>query len=118
MILVTGATGNTGSFVVRYLADAFGAGAIVALVREGSDVTELRELGVGIHRCNLGDPAMYLDQVRSGDTFVGISNLRHSDQMLPHLAAAGIASRMPVIPKSCPPIRTTMSTIIGGRFSV
>ncbi len=91
MILITGATGNTGSFVAERLAATFGAGAVTALVRNGSDVDALDALGLHVHRCDLGDPGSYLEVVQAGDTFVGVSNLRHSDQMLPHLVAAGVS---------------------------
>lgn len=91
MILITGATGNTGSFVAERLAGSFGASAITAFVRGDSDADALDALGVHVHRCDLGDPDSYLEVVQPGDIFVGISNLRHSDQMLPHLVAAGIS---------------------------
>jgi NAD(P)H dehydrogenase (quinone) len=91
MILITGATGNTGSLVVRNLAKKFPPDSIVALVRPQSDIRELTSLGVQTHACDLSIPSSYLPIVEKGSTFVGISNLRHSDEMLPHLVNAKIA---------------------------
>lgn len=91
MILITGATGNTGSFVVRKLACKIPAGSIVALVRPESNTRELVALGIQTHECDVSVPSTYLPVVEKGATFVGIANLRHSDKMLPHLVEAGIA---------------------------
>lgn len=91
MILITGATGNTGSLVVRNLAKKFAPDSIVALVRPQSDIRELTSLGVQTYACDLSIPSSYLPIVEKGATFVGISNLRHSDEMLPHLVNAKIA---------------------------
>jgi nucleoside-diphosphate-sugar epimerase len=91
MILITGATGNTGSRVARRLAERAGPDTMLALVRPESDISELTESGILSHRCDFDVPSSYVPVVHAGDTFVGISNLRHCDAMLPYLVEAGVA---------------------------
>lgn len=91
MIVVTGATGNTGSCVLGSLARTIPYSEIVALVRADSDTRNLQRLGVETHVCAFNDPATYLNHVQQGSTFLGISNIRHCDEMLPHLLAAGVS---------------------------
>jgi dihydroflavonol-4-reductase len=55
---VTGATGFVGSALVRKLLDR--GEEVVALVREGSDLTNLAGLGVGLSKGDLTDPASIL----------------------------------------------------------
>ena len=65
--------------------------AMLALVRKGSDTGELKSLGVATHECDFSDPDTYLEQFPTGATFVGLSNLRHCDSMMPHLVRKEVA---------------------------
>lgn len=89
--IITGATGNTGSKVIQKLVEGMPATQVIALVRDGSDLTELARLGVRTQVCDLGIPETYVAVVNSGDVFIGVANLRFSDKMLPHLIDAGIS---------------------------
>ena len=89
MLLVTGATGNTGLHVVRRLVAA--GEEIVALVRATSDTRELERLGVRTHVCELDRPETYRHLIEPGMTFVEMANLRHARAMMPHLDGIGRA---------------------------
>jgi len=91
MIAITGATGNTGSYVASNLVHTNEPNSIVALVRETSDTKHLETLGIRVHRCDLSEPSSYLPVIEPGATFVGIANLRTSDVMVPHLERAEIS---------------------------
>ena len=90
VIVMTGATGNTGTEVVKRLIDRQSGTRIIALVRPSSDVSVLEGLSVDLRRCDLEDASSYLQHVPRGASFLGISNIRHCDVMLPHLEAHGI----------------------------
>ncbi len=90
-IVITGASGNTGSFVISKLVDAGMASQVLALVRPSTLVEPLHEFGVRTHVADLNDPETYLDVVEPGAFFVGIANLRFTDAMLPHLRRRGVS---------------------------
>jgi nucleoside-diphosphate-sugar epimerase len=89
-IVITGATGNTGSYVVNQLTYAGWGGQVLALVQPTSSIQQLHEQGVRTHVCDLGKPETYLPVIEPGAVFVGIANLRFSDSMLPHLKEQGV----------------------------
>lgn len=89
-ILMTGATGNTGFFVLQRLLSLQPDRPILALVRASSDTAALRQLGVPWHVCDLDVPATYLPQVLAGDMLLETANLRHARTMLPALAGVGV----------------------------
>lgn len=91
MIVITGATGNTGSYVASNLVQTHEPSSIIALVRGTSNTRHLESLGIRIHRCDLSDPSSYMPAIDPGATFVGIANLRISDAMVPHLEQAQIS---------------------------
>lgn len=75
-LVVTGATGNTGSHVVKQLKVRFPNLSILALVRPSSDTSELRRLNVDILECNLKDLSTYVKHLNSSDIVVEMANLR------------------------------------------
>jgi nucleoside-diphosphate-sugar epimerase len=89
-ILMTGATGNTGLFVLRRLLALQPDRPVLALVRASTDTSVLQQLGVPWHVCDLDAPETYLDRVEPGDLLLETANLRHARTMLPALAGVGV----------------------------
>ena len=89
-ILMTGATGNTGQYVLRRLLTLQPNRPVLALVRQSTDTAALRQLGVPWHICDLDKPQTYLHRVASGDILLETANLRHARQMLLPLAGVGV----------------------------
>jgi NAD(P)H dehydrogenase (quinone) len=65
MILITGATGQLGTAVVKNLLKKTSANQIVALVRDESKASDLKEKGVNIRIGSYDDPAL-LDKAMQG----------------------------------------------------
>lgn len=90
-VVITGASGNTGSFVISKLIDAGIASNVLALVRPSTSVEPLHRIGVKTHVADLDNPETYLSVIEPGAFFVGIANLRFTDAMLPHLRRRGVS---------------------------
>lgn len=91
VIIITGATGNTGSRVARRLVESQPGERVVALVRPESDTRVIETLGIRVHRCDLQAPETYLPVVEAGAVFVETANLRFARAMAPPLVDAGVA---------------------------
>lgn len=89
-LVITGATGNTGSFAARRLVTMREPQSILALVRDKSDTSELASLGIRTHACDYSDPQTYLSAIPEDAAFLGISNIRHCDMMVPPLVEHGL----------------------------
>lgn len=91
MLIITGATGNTGSLVVKKLLQQDLGSDILALIQKDSDTRVLDAHNVKTLKCEFDTPETYVQAIEPRATFIGISNLRHCDAMLPHLERAGIS---------------------------
>lgn len=90
-ILMTGASGNTGSKVLRKLLNGNQVSEVVALTNERSIDEDLandpRVISV---KANLNEPGTWLGHVTPDIVFVETANLRFGDRMIPHLAHSGV----------------------------
>jgi nucleoside-diphosphate-sugar epimerase len=88
-VLMTGATGNTGSFVVNLLRQRHPQLEVVALVRPGRDVSALRTSGLSTLELDFQQPQILFPHLRSSDVLLSIANLRFARTLLPVFAQAG-----------------------------
>ncbi|OGG44854.1 MAG: hypothetical protein A3F84_00450 [Candidatus Handelsmanbacteria bacterium RIFCSPLOWO2_12_FULL_64_10] len=88
MILVTGATGYTGPFVVEALLRA--EEEVKALVRRTSDAAAIRKTGPEIVVGDLEDDHSLLDALDGAEALVAVSHIRHAPALVRACAARGV----------------------------
>lgn len=89
MILVTGATGHTGRFVVQQLLERFPPTRIRCLVRPTSDHAFLKRLSVSLAVGNLESEADVWAAMQGVETVIHIANIRFSPVVATAAAACG-----------------------------
>jgi uncharacterized protein YbjT (DUF2867 family) len=88
MILVTGATGYTGPFVVEALLRA--EEKVRALVRRTSDTAALQRAGIETVVGNLEEDPSLLDALDGVEALVAVSHIRHAPALVRACAARGV----------------------------
>ncbi|MSS70107.1 MAG: NAD-dependent epimerase/dehydratase family protein [Candidatus Latescibacteria bacterium] len=88
MILVTGATGYTGPFVVEALIRA--EEEVKVFVRRTSDTAAIREAGADVVLGDLEDERSLLDALDGVDAVVGVAHIRHAPTLVRACAARGV----------------------------
>ena len=88
MILVTGATGYTGPYVVEALMRA--GERVRALVRPSSDPERVRELGAEVWVGDLEDERSVLDALDGAEAVLGVSHIRHAPALVRACATRGV----------------------------
>lgn len=83
MLLITGATGFTGSYFVEKLSSAQYKGKIRCIVRKDSDVSQLNQTNLDIEFCvgNLEDNNFLNESMRGVNTVVHIASIRYSESI-------------------------------------
>jgi nucleoside-diphosphate-sugar epimerase len=75
-LVVTGATGNTGSEVLKKFRALSPTLEILALIRPSSETSELRRMGISVLECDLNNASTYQMHLHSSDTVLEMANLR------------------------------------------
>lgn len=74
MIAITGASGQLGRLVIRYLLERITAEQVVALVRNPGKAQDLVELGVTLRRADYNEPETFTDALKGVDKLLLISS--------------------------------------------
>jgi nucleoside-diphosphate-sugar epimerase len=89
-LVITGATGNTGSEVIKKLRVCAPTLEILALTRPSSETSELRRMGVRILECDLNNVSTYQKHLNLNDTVLEIANLRFFRALKVAISMTGI----------------------------
>jgi nucleoside-diphosphate-sugar epimerase len=89
-LVVTGATGNTGSHVIKKLRYLDPNLKILALTRPSSNTVALQGFGVDVLECDLSDASTYEKHLNSSDIILEMANLRFFRSLKIAINNAGI----------------------------
>jgi len=89
-IVMTGALGNTGLHVLKQIRLLRPDLPILALIRQHSDTTLLKELKTDWLECDLDVASSYEKAIGKDDVLLEIANLRYARKLLPVFYAAGV----------------------------
>lgn len=89
MILIAGATGYTGRFVVEALRTA--GHDMRCLVRPGSDVAHLKDMGIDLITGDLAQPTGLSGALKGIDALISVAHIRFSQTLVSACAKAGVS---------------------------
>lgn len=91
MIAITGASGQLGRLVIRYLLERRPADQVIALVRDPSKAQDLVELGVTLRKADYNEPETFTDALKGVDKLLLISSNEAGIRTIQHRAVIDAA---------------------------
>ena len=88
--VLSGMTSGTGDAVIRRLVARCGPEQLLCLVRAGSPVRVLRELGVPHHVCDITQPETYRDVLSRETIYVDMTHPKYYGDSVETVKAAGV----------------------------
>ena len=87
--VLSGASSGTGHVVVKRLIKKVGLENITCIVRPTSQVSDLQQLGLNLHRADIEDPDSYRDLMGPSVVYIDITHPRYYQHSLAAFNSAG-----------------------------